>query len=48
MVSEGSKLIEDAKRDYFLKAGQTVANPRTSSKTYWTLTNTVLNEVKIP
>ena len=48
MVSEGSKLIEDAKRNYFLKAGQTLANPRTSSKTYWTLINTVLNKVKIP
>ena len=47
MVSEGSKLIEDAKRNYVLKAGQTLANPRTSSKTYWTLINTVLNKVKI-
>ena len=35
MVSEGSKLIEDAKRNYFLKAGNTVANPGTARKTYW-------------
>ena len=48
MVSDGSKLIEDAKRNYFLKVGQTLANPETSSKTYWTLINTVLNKVKIP
>ena len=48
MVSDGSKLIEDAKRNYFLKVGQTLANPVTSSKTYWTLINTVLNKVKIP
>ena len=25
MISEGSKLIEDAKRNYFLKAGNTLA-----------------------
>ena len=48
MVSEGSKSIEDAKRNYLLKAGQTLAYPRTSSKNYWTLINTVLNKVKIP
>ena len=48
MVSEGSKLIEYAKRNYLLKAGQTLANPRTSSKTYWTLINIVLDKVKIP
>ena len=48
MVSEGSKLIEDAKRNYFLKAGSTLANPGTSRKTYWSLINTVLNKAKIP
>ena len=48
MVSEGSRLIEDAKRNYFLKAGKTLANPGTSSKTYWTLINTVLNKAKVP
>ena len=48
MISEGTRLIEDAKRNYFLKAGKTLANPGTSSKTYWTLINTVLNKVKIP
>ena len=48
MVSEGAKMIEDAKQNYLRKTGQTLANPRTSSKTYWTLINTVLNKVKIP
>ena len=48
MISEGARLIEEAKRNYFLKAGKILANPGTSSKTYWTLINTVLNKVKIP
>ncbi|XP_065068202.1 uncharacterized protein LOC135693597 [Rhopilema esculentum] len=48
MISEGSKLIEDAKRNFFLRAGNTLANPGTSSKTNWSLINTVLNKAKIP
>ena len=48
MISKGTRLIEEAKRNYFLKAGKTLANPGTSSKTYWNLINTVLNKVKIP
>ena len=40
--------IEDAKRNYFLKAGETLANPGTARKTYWSLITTVLNKVKIP
>ena len=48
MISEGARLIEEAKRNYFLEAGKTLASPATSSKTYWTLINTVLNKVKIP
>ena len=48
MISEGAKLVEEAKQNYFRKAGETLANPGTSSKTYWTLINTVLNKVKIP
>ena len=48
MTSEDARLIEEAKRNYFLKAGKTLANPGTSSKTYWTLMNTVLNKIKIP
>ena len=48
MIAEGSKLIEDAKRKYLPKAGNTLANPETPSKTYWTLINTVLNKAKIP
>ena len=38
MISEGARLIEEAKRNYFLKAGKTLASPATSSKTYWTYT----------
>ena len=48
MISEGSRLIDDAKRNYFLKAGKTLTSPGTSSKTYWSLINTVLNKAKIP
>ena len=48
MTSEATRLIEDAKRNYFRKAGKTLANPGTCSKTYWTLINTVLNKAKIP
>ena len=48
MVSEGAKMIEDAKQNYLRKTGQTLANPGTSNRTYWTLINTVLNEAKIP
>ena len=48
IISEGARLIEEAKRNYFLKAGKTLANAGTSSKTYWTLINTVLNKIKIP
>ena len=48
MVSEGSKMVEDAKRNYFLKVGKALANPETCSKTYWSLINTVLNKAKVP
>ena len=48
MISEGAKLIEDTKRNYLCKTGHTLPNPGTSSKTYWTLINTILNKVKIP
>ena len=48
MISEGAKMIEDAKQNYLRRTGQTLANPGTSSKTYWTLINTVLNKAKIP
>ena len=47
MISEGARIIEEAKRNYSHGAGKTLANPGTSSKTYWTLTNTVLNKIKI-
>ena len=48
MISKGSKMIEDAKRNYLIEAGKTLANHGTSNKTYWSLINTVLNKAKIP
>ena len=48
MISEGSRMIEEAKWNYFLKAGKTLASPGTPSKTYWSLINTVLNKAKVP
>ena len=48
MVADGAKMIEDAKQNHLQKTGQTLANPGTSRKTYWTLINTVLNKAKIP
>ena len=48
MISEGSRLIEEAKRGYFLEAGRALANPKIGTKKYWSLINTVLNKAKIP
>ena len=48
MISEGSRLIEEAKRGYFCKAGRALANPEIGSKKYRSLINTVLNKAKIP
>ena len=39
MISEGGKLIENAKCNYLFKAGKTLANPATSRKTYWSSTS---------
>ena len=47
MITEDARLIEEGKRNYFFKAGRTLSNPGTSSKTYWTFINTVLNKAKI-
>ena len=33
MISEGTRLIEEAKRIFFFKAGKTLASAATSSKT---------------
>ena len=46
-ISEGARLVEEAKRNFFFKAGKTLANPGTSSNTYWSLINTILNKAKI-
>ena len=48
MITEGSKLVEDAKQKYFAKIGRTLSNPSTGSKLYWSLVNKMLNKAKIP
>ena len=48
MISEGSRLIENATKNFFLKAGKSLANPSRGSKTYWSLINAVLNKAKVP
>ena len=48
MINEGARMIDEAKCNYFRKAGKTLADPGTNSKTYWTLINTVLHKAKIP
>ena len=48
MIYDGTKLIEDARKNYLRKSGQILANPETSRKTYWLLINFVLNKAKIP
>ena len=46
MRSDGAKMIDEAKQNYLRKTGESLANPRTSSKTYWSLLNTVLSKAK--
>ena len=48
MISVGSRLIENAKKNYFPKAGKSLADPSICNKTYWSLINTVMNKAKIP
>ena len=47
MTTEGSKLVEDAKQKYFAKIGDTLSNPSTGSKLYWSLVNKMLNKAKM-
>ena len=48
MVENGRRMIEEAKRNYFIKVGRMLANPETSEKTYWSLLNNVLHKARIP
>ena len=48
MISQGSKLIEDAKDKYFMKIGRALSNSDTGKKLYWSLINKILNKAKIP
>ena len=46
MISEGSKLVDNAKQKYFSKIVMTLADPSTGSKRYWWLINKVPNYTK--
>ena len=48
MISDGATMIDEAKQIYLRKTGASLANQGTSSKTYWSLLNTVLNKAKTP
>ena len=48
MILQSSKIIEEAKSQYFKKIGRTLSNSKTSQKTYWSLINKIINKVKIP
>ncbi len=48
MISQGSKMIEDAKDKYFSKIGRKLSNPETGRKLYWSHINKILNKSKIP
>ena len=37
-------MIDEAKYNYFRKAGKTLADPGTNSRTYWTFINSVLKK----
>ena len=47
MKAEGPKLIDNAKQNNFFKVGNTLANQRTSDRTYWSVINTVLKVPKL-
>ena len=40
--------IKNSKQTYYSKLSSKLANPATSSKTYWSILKTFLNEKKIP
>ena len=47
MISQGSKLIEDAKDKYFKNIGAKLSKSETGIKTYWSLIKNLLNKDKI-
>ena len=48
MISQSSKLIEDAKARYLEKVGTTLGRPTTGVKTYWSLLKSILNKTRVP
>ena len=48
MISLESKMIEDAKDNYFRKTGSSIARPETRNKSYWSPIKHILNKTKLP
>ena len=48
MITQSSKLVEDAKARYLEKVGKMLGHPATGIKTYWSLLKSVLNKARVP
>ena len=48
MIAQSSKIIEEAKRQYYTKIGKSSQILKHGKKRYWSLINKILNEAKIP
>ena len=47
-IAEVSQLISENKDEYYTKLAMKLNNPRSSSKTYWSILKTFYNDRKIP
>ena len=47
-TAEVSQLISENKDEYYTKLAMKLNNPRSSSKTYWSIVKTFYNDRKIP
>ena len=47
-ITEVSQLISESKDKHYNKLGMKLNNPKTSSKTYWSILKTFYNSGKIP
>ena len=48
MITQSSKIIEEAKRQYYTKIGKSSQILKHGKKRYWSLINKILNKAKIP
>ena len=48
MITQGSKLLEDARRKYFTKIDCMLSDPSIGTKKYWSLIKKILNKPGIP